>query len=74
MQMLNRTTDKTTSIGHTTYIYQILKFLNFPLFLYKALWFKEKVENRIIMTSRNDVYELPILILGITFSNEASFN
>ena len=54
---MNCTTDETTgtSTGHTTYKYQVFKFLKFFSFLSNVLWLQNKVENGIIMTSRNDL-------------------
>ena len=64
-EYMNFTGAKTTGTGtdHTTYIYQVFKFLKFSSFLSKVLWFQENVENGIIMTSRNYLHELPSVIL-----------
>ena len=56
-----------TSTGHTTYKYQVFKFLKFSSFLSKVLWLQKKVENGIIMTSRNDLQKFyKVVILGKT--------
>ena len=40
--------------------FKFLKFFSLP----KALWFQEKVENEIIMTSWNGLHKLPNVISG----------
>ena len=47
-------------------VFEFLKFWSFSSSLPHVLWFQEKAENEIIMTSRNDLHKLTIVIFGKT--------